>query len=48
MLVNDYQSTLHTDEMYQASLAPRPLPAFRRLQYGKDFSFARGESLGNS
>ena len=31
--------------MYQASLTPRPLPAF---QYGKDFSFARGKSLGNS
>ena len=48
MLVNDYQSILHTDKMYQASLAPRPLPAFNCLQYGKDFSFACGESLGNS
>ena len=45
VLVNGYQSTLHTDKMYQASLILRPLQAFSRLQYRKDFSFARRESL---
>ena len=46
MLVNGYQSTLHADKMYQTSLVARPLPTFRRLQYGKKFSIAHGESLG--
>jgi len=46
MSVNGYQSTLHADKMYQASLVPTSLQTFCCLQYGKDFSFAYGESLG--
>jgi len=50
MSVNGYQSTLQfmLTKCNQASLVPWPLPAFRCLQYGKDFTFACGESLGKA